>query len=238
MCTEQALVTLCFSFGVARVAAQVVELLDWQLGGDTLAHVALEARRMHRSETDVLVHMERAHARPIDPARLDELGEEGQLRIPSCEHDVRLTARVDRGSERVGGLGRGATGEFNDVVGNHDRQEINTEEARTHANCGSQREVAASISSVICSRWSKSVRPASGSNSIASTTLLRSPVSPASTVVSCDAMIRRSQWVSRFGACASLRTWSPSPSAVHIDSTTTSSGRSGHWPRFGKFSGK
>ena len=44
-----------------------------------------------------------------------------------------------------------------------------------HANCGSQGLVAASSSSVICSTWSKSMRPASGSRSIASTTLSRSP---------------------------------------------------------------
>ena len=60
----------------------------------------------------------------------------------------------------------------------------------------------------------------------------------ASTVISCDATTRRRHSVSAAG----VRPWSrparPSPLAVTIDSTTASAGRSGHWPEFGRLSGK
>ncbi len=87
--------------------------------------------------------------------------------------------------------------------------------------------------------WSKSMRPASGSSSIASTTgvaiarerrldrgLLRRTRSAAA--------IRRAP----DGAAPSSRPCTPSPSAVHMPRRRRRPARSGHWPVFGMFSGR
>src|SRR5207249_8549745 len=105
----------------------------------------------------------------------------------------------DRGAQCVGRVARRGAGELRHVGEDLDGQLVDPAHLR-HENWGNQRDVAASISSVICATWSKSILPASGSSSIAFTAASRSPLIAASTVTSCDATIRRRLSVSTAGA--------------------------------------
>src|SRR5258706_765123 len=99
--------------------------------------------------------MERAHARPFDTRRCGKLREKHELRVARRKHHVGLAACADCGPEHRRGLGRGVARHRVDAALDAHVQRVDTK-FTTHANWGSHCAVAASISSVICSTWSKS----------------------------------------------------------------------------------
>ena len=188
------------------------------------------------ADADVFVHVEPDDARPVDARLGDERVEELELRVAGREHRVRAATRRDgvarappppagppprRGCAHRARVGRAAV---------RRRRRVCSRPRAADANCGSQRLVASSSSSVIAASRSKSMRPASGSSSMASTTLSRLPVTAASTVSSCDAETRWRVSAIAGGSATWSRPRTPSPSATHMPSTTTSGGRSATWP--------
>jgi hypothetical protein len=108
---------------ISGVTLEVVELEEWNLRNDPLAHVAPEARGVIAGHPDVLVHVEPSDRAPFD-ARLGahKDGEERELRVAGREHDVGDTALSDRASQHTGGLFCGRGGEALEVrVDNHGR---------------------------------------------------------------------------------------------------------------------
>ena len=125
-----------------------MKLPEGQPRGHTLAHVPLEAGGVGGRQPDVLVHVKGRHPRPVEIAAGHQLLEERELRVAGGEHHVRGPACVEGLTNRVRAVGRGRTRHRLHIVEDTNRQVVGGERP-AHWNCGSQRAVAASISSVI-----------------------------------------------------------------------------------------
>ena len=85
--------------GIGGLTVDHVELGWAQRVDDALAHVPAEAGGVVSGKSDVLVHVETGHERPVHTICRRESVEKRELRVPRGEHDVGLTAFAHRAAD-------------------------------------------------------------------------------------------------------------------------------------------